>query len=188
MERYELFETEEERELKREQKINYYLSMQHLHWSKSHIEYMLDQTSTTLLDSKFGLKNAFPTLTTEEEQTVDEDFEKRKALIFSYQLIASKLIPLLDKEDELWEDIKALNAEICRIEGHRLSSESNEIYEPDGYGDFESLGYTRTCLVCGKRVFADELTDKDVVVKGKSDIPPRVLTMQRTKKNKNNEK
>lgn len=183
MERYELAQSEEERDLERERVINYFLEKG---WSLTKIMHLFDTKHVP--ESKFGLENYFIRLTDEEDKVRDAAFEKRKSLIYKYHELASKIAPLLDEEDEIWKDLQTLNEEICKIEGHRLSSTSEAEFDDDGYGRTYTVGYTRKCLVCGETIASNNesfyklINYKDVVVKGESDRPSRVFSLR--KKNK----
>jgi len=163
MERFELVETEEERIERYERK------KKELGWPDWKMQACDDMMNTSYA---WGLENSFKKLTKDEEDKVDELFNKRKKLIEEYKELVEQLKPLLDSECELWEDIHDINKEICEIEGHRLSKKMKEEMEPDGYGTWMTLGYSRTCLICGSKFTTAK--ENDVVVKGEIDNLERV--------------
>ena len=131
---------------------------------------------TNILEEKdrdFGINNMFPELSKIEEEKQNQLFTQRQLLIGKYKRICDQILPLLKLEEHAWRSLDKLNHEICELEGHRLSETVTEEIIPDDIGHSE-VGYYRTCLVCGKRVYKEGLTDRDVVVKGESG-PKRIL-------------
>ena len=125
----------------------------------------------------FGLNKVFPQLTKEEDSKREELFDLRATVIEKYKQIREALEPLLEEERNIWSSLEDLNNNICEIEGHRLSEKSEEDVEYEGYTRI-SNGYYRECLICGKRIYKRDLTDKDAVVKGESG-PKRIMFYKR---------
>ena len=167
MERYEIAKSEAEREKDYERIVNYLRE----HGIKE------DWKISSLIETKesdFGLNNNFPKLSEHDDESRDKLFIEREILIGKYNRLRAKLEPMIVLEREMWSELGKLNQMICEIEGHRLSEKSTCDYEPDDYGHHQKIGYYRTCLVCGKRVYEAGLKDNDVVVKGEEG-PKRVL-------------
>ena len=166
MERFELAETEEARNERYE---NF---KKELNWPDWKLQ------ACDILDSKnprrFGLEHGFPNLTKRDQRKIDKLFEQRESLLKDYRDIADKLNVMLEKEFEIWNNLEFINQRICELQGHRLSDKTEEIIDGDGYGDYLLLGYSRNCLVCGKRISECNLNETDVVVEGEFDNPQRV--------------
>ncbi|MBR4178968.1 MAG: hypothetical protein IKR57_06450 [Bacilli bacterium] len=123
-------------------------------------------------DTDFGIDNDFPNLNERDESKRNSLFTQRKLLIGKYERLREQLLPLLTLERNMWAQLNDLNKEICEIEGHRLSEKVETEYDDDGLS--RAVGYYRTCLVCGKRIYKEGLKEKDVVVKGEEG-PKRIL-------------
>lgn len=180
MERFELAETPEEREIFKERIIS---SLMESGKSRELAEVLYSSMLCISQpnDLKFGLENIFPNLSPEEEVKINDYFEKRKELLKKYQTLSEKLKPLLLEESALWNELLKLSLDICKLEGHRLSAKVEKYYEYDGYGRTQ-VYCVRTCLVCGKQLFECDMNEKDVVVKGNLDIPKRVLKLDKEEK------
>ena len=109
---------------------------------------------------QLALRHQFPILDEDEEKEREKYFAKRKKLLEKYLMLRQKTDELLLEQEKTMEDIITTNEKICALEGHRLSQTIEY---------FENYPY-HTCLVCGKKVFADELTENDVVVKPHSEL------------------
>lgn len=123
-------------------------------------------------DNDFGIDNEFPVLNERDEEKRNRLFTERKLLIGKYERLREQISPLLILERNMWAHLNDLNKEICEVEGHRLSEKVETEYDDDGLS--RPVGYYRTCLVCGKRIFKEGIKDKDVVVKGEEG-PKRIL-------------
>lgn len=167
MERYEIAKSEAEREKDYEKIVKYLRE----HGIKE------DWKISSLIEVKesdFGLNNNFPILSEHDDEVRDRLFVEREMLIGKYNRLRAKLEPMIVLEREIWFQLGQLNKMICEKEGHRLSEKSTCDYEPDDYGHHQKIGYYRTCLVCGKRVYEAGLKYNDVVVKGEEG-PKRIL-------------
>ena len=121
----------------------------------------------------FGIFNDFPKLSEADKEKQDKLFREREELIIKYEKIRRRLLPLVLIENNLWDNLREVNQNICELEGHRLSTDVTEEVVPDEIGR-PDIYYFRTCLVCGKRVYREKLKDNDVVVKGEK-APQRIL-------------
>lgn len=167
MERFEIAKTEEEREEDYQRIIDFL--------KRNGIKDSL-KISDIIVEKKedFGINNVFPKLSEKDEAEQNQLFAERALLIEKYEKLRKELLPLLAIENQMWQNIVDVNDMICELEGHRLSIEAEWEYDIDDYGHYHKIGYYRTCLVCGKRVYETNLTARDVVVKGKSG-PKRIL-------------
>ena len=167
MERFELVKSEEEREKDYERIVNFF--RQHGIKEDWKISSLISEK-----ESDFGLNNLFPKLSEKEEIKRDKLFKQRELLISKYKRLAEQLEPLIVLERNMWEELVKLNESICEVEGHRLSEESTREYDIDDYGHHVGIGYYRTCLICGKKIYKAGLKENDVVVKGEQG-PKRIL-------------
>lgn len=157
MERFELAETEKDREIIRKR----YKAQG---FDDLKINMLLSEDKD--FNRNFGLTHEFKELDSKEEEKIDLLFEKREELVEKYAELYEQFQIILNKEYNIWKEIREINNKICEMEGHRLEEKSEEMIDDDGYGGFISFGFSRRCLVCGKRVNERDIKPEDVVVKG----------------------
>ena len=124
----------------------------------------------------FGIYNRFPKLSREDDEERDKLFQQRDLQIKKYKRVCGELKAIMFLEKQIWYRIEEINKRICELEGHRLSEEIEEEYIDDGLP--MPVAHYRTCLVCGKKIYKEGLTNNDVVVKEESG-PERVLRMEK---------
>ena len=171
MEIFEIAKTEEERE-KDYQKI-----VEHLRQHGIREDWKISSLIQEK-DNEFGLNNNFPKLSEKDEERRTHLTKIRELAIGKYNSLSEKILPMLILEREMWNQISEINKELCELEGHRLSEKVETEYCDDGLS--HSVGYYRTCLVCGKRVYKEGLKYNDVVVKGEEG-PKRILNQMHLK-------
>ena len=92
--------------------------------------------------------------------------------------VVSKYMEEIDKisneEDLLIDAFNDISRSICSIEGHRLSEKI--LLDETSHTNY------RECLCCNSHIFADTVTEKDIVVKENSNTPVKKLIKNNTKK------
>ena len=119
---------------------------------------------------RFGLENSFPHLSEEKLKDVHDKLTRRKELLKNYADLLRKIKSMEKTKNGLYASIIRKSAEICNIEGHRLSK-MVEYDKSEKKGKIDPELYYRTCLICGRKIHAYELKPKDVVIIGDTDLP-----------------
>ena len=114
---------------------------------------------------EFGINNRFPKLDEADQRKQDVLFNKRHLAINRYNDLCRHLLPMIEEEEKIWNSIEEISNHICEFEGHRLSRELGEEIVQNELGE-PGTRYYRTCLVCAKKIYKEELQDNDVVVQG----------------------
>lgn len=114
--------------------------------------------------SDFGLNNPMPEINSYQQKVLDDKFATRRELINKYKALSDTFKFLLDKEAEIWNRLQEVSHEICDIEGHRLSSESHQVFVNNGK-EVKASYWVRKCVVCGKEITESTMSYRDCVVK-----------------------
>ena len=126
--------------------------------------------------SEFGLNNPMQEINVYNQKLLDGKFAARRDLINKYKALSDTLKFLLDKEAEIWTELSNVSHDICNIEGHRLSSESHQVFVNNGK-EVKASYWVRKCVVCGKEITESTMTYRDCVVKDTEGIS-RILRQE----------
>lgn len=119
---------------------------------------------------RFGLDHDFPNLSMEKMKDVHDKLARRKELLKNYADLLRKIRSMEKTKNGLYASIMRKSAEICNIEGHRLSTKV-KYDNKNGQKKIDPELYYRTCLICGRKIHAYECKPKDVVIIGETDLP-----------------
>ena len=126
-----------------------------------------------VIRESYGVCNDFPKLSDDDNKKVKELTNKRTALINEYKRLSWFLKPLLEEETKVMNELDSVSDEMCVIQGHRLSANPIPLIDYN-HGLILGEGYARTCVICGRIIKKDEMTDNDVVVTDKISYPKRI--------------
>ena len=110
---------------------------------------------------EMGFQNDFPKLSIDDQRKL-ADLELQDSKLEARLFQIKEEIHYLNSKIEQLQKLRQANNEcICKIQGHRLSSQvyssSDDEYMP---------GYLyRVCEVCGRKVYGIEISQKDCVVR-----------------------
>lgn len=120
-----------------------------------------------------NLDNDFPKLSEDANKQVKGLMSKRTALINEYKRLAWLLMPMLEEETKVWNELDDISSQICEIQGHRLTANPIPLIDYS-HGLVFADGYARACVICGKAINKEEIVDNDVVVTDKISYPKRI--------------
>ena len=106
----------------------------------------------------FGLQNNFPNLDDEQKRKLNDLFYKREIFARRFYDAAESVDDGISYLKRCQKEFFKVNDEICVIQGHRLSN-SAELVNVDG-----EMRAKRICIICGKEVYDNTISRKDVVV------------------------